>query len=146
MDRLNEEDMRELQNVAAEKFGSALNLVLYLCSEGADVARADGKTGQPEMPPPVKTKKGLRHFQADGTTVWNVGFKWGEKLRYAQEQFGAQNTSKGVNPHVRRAHWHSWIVGPKKAEKRMFRIKWLYPIIVNASKLSFSSENRDKAA
>lgn len=124
-----------------------MSLLLYLCAAGADFTRR-GKPGQPENPKPVKTRRrGWQLFPAGGPTEWDVGVRIGAALRaaYQQEQQGAHGapTGRQVRPHVRRAHWHTILSGPRKREdgsvipanQRNRELRWMPPIAVNVADL-----------
>lgn len=100
-----------------------LNLILYLCADEADFGGE-----RPARPRPVKTKRGMRFFPPENLRVWEVGKAMGEQLRAAQT--GGRERPEERNaprPHLRRAHWHTYRVGPGRAETR---IRWLHPILV----------------
>lgn len=120
-----------------------MSLLLYICSEAADFSRR-GQEDMPANPEPVKTRRrGWRLFPADGPTEWDVGVRIGAALRaaYQQEQQGESGAPSGrqVRPHVRRAHWHTFVSGPRKREdgsdipanERRRDLRWMPPIAVN---------------
>lgn len=107
-----------------------LNLVLYLCAEGSDLGDR-----RPSRPTPTRTKRGWRLFPPDRPTIWPVGARIGAALRAAHlaEQVEAPRpiteTGRATPvPHVRRAHWHTYRVGPGRQDATL---KWLPPIPVN---------------
>ncbi len=109
-----------------------VSLVLYLCADDADIG--DG-TRRPENPRGKRTRRhGWRLFAADNTTTWDVGVRIGAALRraYQAEETGRDSAPAGrnVRPHMRRAHWHTFLAGPRSGD-REHRIKWLPPIPVN---------------
>lgn len=113
-----------------------VSLVLYLCTEEPDIS---GK-GTPGNPQPVKTRRrGTRLFAAEAPSVWDVGVRMGAALRaaYQRQEMGEEEgengspTGRRVRPHVRRAHWHTYISGPRNAPERPRSLKWLPPIAVN---------------
>jgi hypothetical protein len=110
-------------------FGPILSLLLYLCSEASEIG--DGAS-RPANPQPTRTKRGWRLFAADRPTTWDVGVRMGAALRraYQAEETGADPvpTGRHVRPHVRRAHWHTFLAGSGRSERR---VKWLPPIAVN---------------
>lgn len=118
---------------ARKTFTPILSLALYLCAEASEIG--DGSR-QPIRPEAKRTRHGPRLFPADRPTVWGVGVRMGAALRRAYQ---AENdseslaTGRHVRPHVRRAHWHTFLAGPKREEKR---VKWLPPIPVNLNDLS----------
>ena len=110
-----------------------ISLLLYLCSTAAEIG--DGGR-RPENPTPTRTKRGWRMFPAPKPTTWDVGMRIGAALRaaYQREQVGRAGapTGRQVRPHVRRAHWHTYVIGPRAdvtAQRR--ELRWLPPIAIN---------------
>ena len=58
-----------------------VSLVLYLCSQAAEIRAGGGGDRRPAPPQPVKTKKGLRLFPPERPTPWEVGYRLGAALR-----------------------------------------------------------------
>lgn len=124
-----------------EFLAPALSLVLYLCSQQEFTRR--GTEDTPANPQPKKTKKSWKLFPADGPLEWDVGVRIGAALRqaYQSEQSGGDGlpTGRQVRPHVRRAHWHTFVSGPRiakdgsdiPADKRQRNLRWVPPIAVN---------------
>lgn len=108
-----------------------VSLVLYLCTAAADISRG-GHSERPHNPAPVKTRRhGLRVFPVDEPRQWDVGVRIGAALRAAYQREGTgegEPTGRHVRPHVRRAHWHTYRVGPGRTESRL---RWLPPVAVN---------------
>lgn len=99
----------------------AVSALVYLCSVNRDLrplpARPSGRTRGPGTPKPVK--------------VIGVGYQVGAALR-AWRRTEADGTGqpggRPRRPHVRRAHFHTYKVGPGRAESI---VKWLAPIPIN---------------
>lgn len=103
-----------------------ISLLLYICSTNAEIG---GESRRPERPRPKKTKKGWRLFPADKPTSWDVGIRIGAALRRGYESTGSgDGTHASPRPHIRRAHWHTYRVGPGREQSQL---KWLPPIPVN---------------
>jgi hypothetical protein len=85
-------------------------------------------------PSEKRTKKGLRFFPPDKATVIEVGIRVGAALKRAKAQYSSQGISGYGSriPHVRRAHYHHFWIGPKS--KPDLIAKWLPPIFVNIDK------------
>ena len=101
------------------------SLTLYICSTNADI------TGRiPKNPEFKKTKRGWKLFPAPGPAITEVGVRLGAALKaaYAQQQGGQTGTHASPAPHFRRAHWHTFVVGPRNSPTRQLR--WLPPIPV----------------
>ncbi len=108
-----------------------ISLLLYLCADSAEIG--DG-TRLPTNPKPTRTRHGWRLFPAQSLTTWDVGVRIGAALRRAfQAEETHQDsipTGRHKRPHVRRAHWHTFLAGPENAERER-RVKWLPPIPIN---------------
>jgi hypothetical protein len=121
--------------MAMKEVPALVSLVLYLCSENAEIRESGGDDRLPANPEPKKTKKGLRLFAPDRPTHWEVGYRLGAALRRASTERGSEEptgTHARPRPHIRRAHWHSYWVGKwNEPDARTVVLKWLPPIAVN---------------
>jgi len=120
------------EGVIAADVDGLLNLVLYLCAENADLAR-QGQSDRPSRPTPAKTRRGERLFPPHEPRKREVGWRLGAALRSAQggtEGDGGGGERHGPRPHVRRAHWHTFLTGPRTGEQKRI-LRWLPPIPVN---------------
>ena len=57
-----------------------VSLVLYLCSQAAEIREAGAGKRVPSRPKPQKTKKGMRIFAPDHPSRWEVGYRLGAAL------------------------------------------------------------------
>jgi hypothetical protein len=113
-----------------------VSLLLYLCSQAAEIRDGGGGRRVPARPKPVKTKKGLRLFPPERPMPWELGYRLGAALRRAWSAQEAASNTPGTHasprPHIRRAHWHSYRVGSRSVpDDRSAVLKWLPPIPVN---------------
>lgn len=102
--------------------------VLYLCSKEPEYRG----TAKPSKPHPKRTKKGWRLFPADKPRFWSIGFEIGELIAQSKREHGIDKSRP--KPHIRRAHWHGYWLGPRSEEQR-FEFRWLPPIPVNVERL-----------
>lgn len=117
----------------ARELAPLLSLLLYLCSTAAEIGTG---ARRPQRPTPKRTKRGPRFFPPDTPTTWDVGVRIGAALRaaYHREQIGQDSAPSGrrVRPHVRRAHWHSYWLGPRGDPQQQRReLRWVPPIAIN---------------
>lgn len=111
---------------------AALSLLLYICSDPSAIG---DQSRVPAYPVARRTKRGTRMFPADGPRKWDVGIRLGSALRQAYRK--ALGPSRdGVShasprPHIRRAHWHTFLKGERDNPTRT--VRWLPPIAVNVS-------------
>lgn len=122
-------DDRVIRDIA-DSIAPCVSLVLYLCSAAAELRTAKGPDA-PTRPSPTKTKRGPRLFPPQDATVWETGFRTGEALRKASSQ-SSSGEGGTVRPHIRRAHWHTYWLGPRSdPQRRTAELRWLPPIPVN---------------
>ncbi|GAP39068.1 hypothetical protein ISF6_0933 [Piscinibacter sakaiensis] len=87
-------------------------------------------------------------FPADWPSTWDVGVRLGAALRQAYQAAetgggGAGGTHAGPRAHVRRAHWHTILSGPRLRDdgsaipsgERRADLRWMPPIPVNVQDL-----------
>lgn len=120
-------------DMAHQLFTPILSLLLYLCADESEIG---AERERPVRPEPKRTKRGLRLFPAEHPRTWDVGVRMGAALRAAyraQDSAESLATGRHVRPHVRRAHWHTFLAGRGREEKR---VKWLPPIPVNLGDVS----------
>jgi len=105
---------------------AAVSALVYLCSANADVS-------QPERiaRPPARRVMGGK------AEVVGVGYHVGAAIRQAEEDVRRAGGSTvrvsgtgraSVRPHIRKAHFHRYRIGPGRRE---VTVKWLAPIPVN---------------
>lgn len=116
-------------NAARAWLPPALSLILYLCSTSSNIT---GRSGRPGNPQPNSTRRhGHRLYAAEGPRQWDVGVRLGAALRGAMssaETHDAGGEHHGVRPHIRRAHWHTFLLGPRNAGERKRDLRWMPPI------------------
>jgi hypothetical protein len=105
-----------------------VSVLLYLCADEADVPPRS------EFPPRVvRTKKRPILPTPKRPTVHDCGLRMGVALDIARAQRAERPEGGGgasPAPHIRRAHWHTFWVGPRDGE-RARKVRWLPPIAVN---------------
>lgn len=116
--------------------GPIVSLLLYLCSEAAEVRDARGSDRLPRYQRPVQTRRGAKWIPPNAPTTWEVGWRIGAALREAHaRERAAPGDGAHASPrtHLRRAHWHTYIMGPKSdATKQRRDLRWLHPILVGS--------------
>lgn len=102
----------------------AVTLLVYLCATNADLTPLPRQSAAGTGP----RGKGAK---AKPSVPIGVGYRVGAALaayRRHQQAEAAEHTGRKKAPHVRRAHFHTYRVGPGKRETE---VKWLSPIPVN---------------
>jgi len=134
------DNARLLPTHLAETYTRCLNVLLYLCSAtGAADLSKNGVPATPQKPQISRVKGGDTLFPPDRLSVWDVGIRMGQALRQAPEtgtpgdadhQDASKPTLTQKRPHLRRAHWHTYLTGPRSGPQHRL-LKWLPPITVN---------------
>jgi hypothetical protein len=99
-----------------------LNLVLYTTVEDPDLQQA-----------PVPTVAGRHVVGSSAPQVYELGFRLGALLRGVVRDpiTGCEPSDRTVIPHLRRAHWHRYWVGPKNGDRQVV-VRWVSQTLVNA--------------
>ena len=103
-----------------------LQFLMYLSSKEADVI---------ESSETIKTYKpsSLVKNKYSEVRKWNVGCRYGEKIRSYQknkmQQYeNSESSQNGKRPHIRKAHWERYHVGEGRKD---IITKWKEPVFVN---------------
>ena len=115
-----------LDDTQVEKYPLELlaNGVAYLCSLNSDIAAVYY---------PTKEKRRNNAKRRSEATWHEVGYRIGSELRnYNRTRYEhGEKAGYKVRPHMRRAHWHRFWVGPRDGERRLI-LKWIAPTMVGA--------------
>jgi hypothetical protein len=109
-----------------EAFRLAINILLYVCSTGADMRTIQTAVDRGR-------RKNADARRRANTNIVGVGFHVGAALLQARERSSAPRVDElggSVRPHIRKAHWHTYWTGPKSAPQ-IPELRWLHPIIVH---------------
>lgn len=105
-----------------------------------------GRAAIPRNPAPRRSAAGNTVLPvAEATTSWDVGTRLGAALRKATAQAASdpggasEPTGRHVRGHIRRAHWHTFVTGPRKhadgsvvdPSDRPRSLRWLPPLPIN---------------
>jgi hypothetical protein len=101
--------------------------LLYICSTEPDVVDPDR--------PGARPRRAAR--AAEKPQVWEVGYRISTALKQARlehDVHGGHHSSPVA--HLRRAHWHTYWVGPKSdPEQRRAELRWISPVLVGSGQL-----------
>jgi len=106
-----------------------LNLILYISVYMNEVRSENGN----ESPQKPYYKKGFGLIPRPRPKVWRVGARIGKAIREFQQKEYQGGAHASPSPHIRRAHWHTYLVGPKKnvpKDERKRLLKWIPPVPV----------------
>lgn len=108
--------------------------LIYYCSDMPDASEARESIPKPRLKR-IK-KKGLTLFAAERAHVSILGKQFGEEMRAWKARASGQSDDphRTVRPHIRRAHWHTYLYGPRSAEERERKVLWIPPVFVHSTK------------
>lgn len=102
---------------------NSIQLILYVCSENADIKEDETQAKIYRMGQSIKDKyREIRKY--------NVGLLYAKALRQ-QEEMKERNIDLGhkKSTHIRQAHWHHYWIG--SGDKKQLVLKWLNSMIIN---------------
>lgn len=113
----------EAKTIIAAALGSIVPQVIYLCTENADTRPV----------PAVATRKRPdgSAYRGKSPKVVEFGYRVGPRLGQARKSYpvgAAGTTGRKMAPHVRRAHFHTYLTGPGRTVPT---VRWLAPIPIN---------------
>lgn len=119
----------------AESVMCALQLILYVCAENAEIVPDTGNI-------PLSVQK--KHKKAksptlqviDGIESYFVGLHIGKALRKAKANYESTNgDGTKRRPHARRGHWHHYWTGPMTGDRKLV-LKWTAPTFIHANEMN----------
>lgn len=114
----------------------ALQLVLYICADNADISE-NIQQKQITRKPTTETepKDILREVRK-----WDVGYRIGSIIRKStnevqiqEQEVDKKHKSSPKRPHVRKGHFHHYWVGSKSDNSRVLVLKWVAPMFINTA-------------
>lgn len=105
-----------------------LAALIYIVSKEADT--------ESFYSPRRRKNRTLKDDGLSAAEVTRVGYRIGRALgeaRFAIHEGGGAGAPRRISPHIRRAHWHCYWVGPKDNPTDIV-VHWIAPILVNFGK------------
>ena len=112
---------------------SAIQLILYLVSENAEITPASGPVEGVYTPGGVIELRKAKGDKASQVIEMAVGVRVGAALhtaRRAAETGKAAGGGGAKRSHTRRGHWHHYWTGPLQGTRRLL-LKWTAPTIIH---------------
>lgn len=128
------EFVQAVQRAQTDMLIHLAKIVLYLCSEQADITPKG--IGQTRSELQQRQGRGQDVHPAKKIVPWGVGYRIGAQFRKAQDEHARANeglgeTGRSKKPHMRDSHYHLYWTGPKVGAQ-VPRVHWLPPIPVKA--------------
>lgn len=120
------EDLKENTNLDKQAAIELTNKLFYLLSDEPETIqwRRNNLDFKPEI---VKHKRRANTIYAPKyPRLTLLGSEFGEEIRKASTEIGGERT---VRPHIRRAHWHTFLCGIGRAQRK---IRWIKPVFVHS--------------
>lgn len=128
-------DAEEVSAKDARVLLAAIQIILYLVSQDAEISDAPAPTRVQRAPEPGKTVTLVRDKAGD-IDVKDVGVRIGSAIRKARVRYEQRKEAAGPGgvkrPHARRGHWHHYWVGQKDSQERRLILKWTAPTFIHA--------------
>lgn len=127
--------LKDVANLDEQAANEITNKLFYLLSDEPEsiLWRKNNLDFKPNI---VKHKRRANTIYAPQyPRITLLGKAFGDEIRKVSIETG---TGRSVRPHIRRAHWHSFLCGVGRAQKK---IRWINPIFVH----SRSKETNDDA-
>lgn len=124
----------ELTKFTHDFITKALQLVLYICADNADIDENPEQKQITRKPAPKsKPKDVLREVRK-----WDVEFRIGKTIRKSNADehiITNRNNSKSSTkrPHARRGHFHHFWIGSESKGTRKLVLKWIAPMFINTT-------------
>jgi hypothetical protein len=113
----------------AETMRPLVSVLLYLATTAEALRTADGRIPERPAPRPGRRGEPPRYYPPAAPAVFPLGGALGAALRAAREVGRAEGEGSKRRGHVRRAHWHTYLLGPREGVQRR-EVRWLPPILV----------------
>lgn len=115
----------------ANAIAPLISLLLYLCSQEPEITLPNNPGALPGNPALKKIKGGnIITPPAPGPRLWRGGEKIGGQLRAASVAVRRLDERQAPRPHIRRAHWHTYRVGPRAGYR--LELRWIAPTLILA--------------
>ena len=125
-----EASAKEVASLALE----AMQLILYLAAQNADVEEAPPSPRQPDRRERKENKIVRITDKASEVRAFDVGIRIGAALRLGAARPQGVRSSAGTGsqkrPHARRGHWHHYWTGPLDGERTLI-LKWTAPTVIH---------------
>lgn len=127
---------KHMQDVYLEGILRALQHVLYIVSQNADVSKIPQKKKKKSKKNPGKSPKS--QDVAEDVKGYKVGVRIGAAIRKAQAYTSDESAEPGSSkrPHSRRGHWHHYWTGPRDGERTLI-LKWVSPTYIHLDELKY---------
>lgn len=112
---------------------AALQIMQFIAMDASDVSENENTKRT------YKKSDAVRNKYSE-IRMWDVGVRYGKAIRIAKQEYkkhierersgeeqGEHKDRKPTRPHIRRAHWHKYLIGKGRQESK---IVWLAPIYV----------------
>jgi len=120
------------------KIGTSIAMVL--CANNIDIKPLNAEATSQVKRTGSHTNTPNDHLSPESPRKWEVGERFGSAIRAWKTEFADLSSveqlptgKKGLQkrPHLRRAHFHSFWIGPRKSDKREKILHWIPPTFIN---------------
>lgn len=130
------DSLKEKAEIDESTANEITNKLFYLLSDEPEsiLWRRNNLDFRPEI---VKHKRRANTIYAPRyPRIALLGSEFGEEIRQASTRMGSDRT---VRPHIRRAHWHTFLCGIGRAQRK---IRWIKPVFVHSRDVENQNDAR----
>lgn len=121
-----QQEKEYLESVGKELLSALLQLVLYICSQNAEIQE------NPIQKQIYKRNKNQIQDKYREIRKWDVGEEISKKIKASRlVRNHAEQQRNRPRPHTRKGHWHHFWTGERDSDARKLILKWVAPTFVN---------------
>jgi len=131
--RLPQAQLDSLFRVLLNILSRCMSIVMYICAENAQMRPTSATPARP-VAQVAQPRRGYRRpqvFAPAQPAVWQVAWRIGAAIGAAKTAVAraaaSASTGRTVKPHMRRAHWHTYLTGHGRSQRV---VRWLAPFPV----------------
>ena len=118
------------------------SIAMVLCANNIDIKPLNAEAASQVKRTGTHTNTPDDRLSPESPRKWEVGERLGSAIRAwktetvaqsSEDPLGSVKTSTQKRPHLRRAHFHSFWIGPRKSDKREKILHWIPPTFINDS-------------
>lgn len=135
------EELNDIQDTYHQLLAQTIQLLLYILADNADIKQNPSQRKKYKKPGTKNNVSEVRQWDL-GSKIFYSRRKNKTVRAVSQDETDSEEVTSGhgvaKRPHSRRAHWHHFWVGAKGTTERRLVLRWVNPMVINASKVKNS--------
>lgn len=138
----NSEDEEQIRQTLRYLLQIGTSIAMVLCANNIDIKPLNTEAASQVKRTGTHTNTPDDRLSPESPRKWEVGERLGAAIRAwktetaaqsSEDPLGSGKTGTQKRPHLRRAHFHSFWIGPRKSDKREKILHWIPPTFINDS-------------